>query len=392
MLHNKLALKYDPSTFRRRIGEKEVIIHCHHYNARLQGTIESAGQIDGQHIIRSSAESVFSEYLAGLLDKEYSNEEKWQAAEMLYSHLGFGKLDMSNIESGVVTASTSHFVEGWKAGFQEREEPVCTFTEGYIQGAMLTIEGKTVNVRETDCMITGSSQCRFEITEGRSTPSIQNPKMQSSFLAKTSAEFERSPNIDEQQIIDALVAMPIYGNEEGLIPAFNVYLGNMPADFYNLVSIMFIEEMAKINMEIAAKKLLTYCGEICGLHTFRGIMNSAEWDGLIAPMVREPRDNLFGIITVSNGLGWGNWHVKDHQEATSLTLESLNGYEALGFRDYRGSSDASKCYMLTGVSSGIMELLYTEGTIEDRFGTFHAKETSCITNGAESCIFQVTKV
>lgn len=62
--------------------------------------------------------------------------------------------------------------------------------------------------------------------------------------------------------------MPIYGNEQGLIPAFGVYLANTPADYYNLVNIRFLKEMTAIGKFSAAKELLLNAGETCAMNTY----------------------------------------------------------------------------------------------------------------------------
>ena len=99
-----------------------------------------------------------------------------------------------------------------------------------------------------------------------------------------------------------------------------------------------------------------------------------------------------GAGLVSGGaLGWGDWHVVAHTP-TSLTLESRYGYEAVGYRQLRGQAEAPRCAMLTGVAAGVMELVYGEGTIEERYGTFAAEERHCVACGEGSCNFAVSRV
>ena len=54
-LPTRLAMQYEPTIYRRRIAGHDVIIHCHHYNARLQRTIEGARGIDGKGILVAAA-------------------------------------------------------------------------------------------------------------------------------------------------------------------------------------------------------------------------------------------------------------------------------------------------------------------------------------------------
>lgn len=387
---DRLALTFQPATYRRIIAGQEVILHCHHYNSRIQNTIESAGQIDGRRIISRAAEAVFANQLQTAFQPGDDQATKWSVAQSLYAHLGYGWLDFEKVASGTVSATSSHFVEGWNAGFAGRTAPVCTFTEGYLQAALATITGELVWVKETECMIAGGSACRFEIVRDRSEPLARHTKTEVAF---TPAPVPTLPatNIDSGKIIEALVGMPIHGNTEGVIPAFGVYLASTPADFYNRICIDFVAEMSKVGLGKNARKLLVYDAETCGMNTFRGIMSSPEWDGLVAPMIKNYDDNLFGIVAVSNALGWGNWHVTAHRAGEAARIESFNGYEALGYLEYQGKTSECQCLMLTGVAAGIMELIYSKGSVQERFGTYASAEHECIATGKRSCVFSVEK-
>lgn len=391
-LEGRLAMQYEPATYRRRIAGHDVIIHCHHYNARMQRTLEGARGIDGKGLIASTAESVFADQLSRAIVPEDDEATRIALAELLYARLGFGRIDLGQLAAGVVEASSSHFVEGWLAGLGQSERNVCTFTEGYLQGAVFVATGKRVTVRETECMARGAKCCRFAVEPGEGGPVAANEKRPTIAVpTERGGPFVRSANVDEQAIIDAVVGIPMSGDEAGLIPAFSVYLANMPADFYNRVCIGFVEAMRALGREKAAMRLLVSDAEHCGMNTFRGIMHSPEWDGLIAPMVRDRADALIAIIAISNALGWGDWHVTAHTP-TTLVLESRYGYEAVGFREYRGEASAPQCAMLTGVAAGVMELVYGEGTVEDRYGTFSSREDHCVACNEPACHFAVERV
>lgn len=388
-LQQRFNLNYESASYRRLIGKKEVVIHCHHYNARLQNIIEGTHQIEGKAIILSAAEEVFSDYIQDFIEKEDNLETKWQVAAQLYAHLGYGSLNYDRIDDNIITANSSHYVEGWQTGFQNSNSSVCTFTEGYLQGVIHGITGETVNVTETSCINVGDDCCRFAIDRSRINPIAFSKKKEIKFDSLYASDRQNESNIDEQKIIDALVEMPFVGNEQGLIPAFNVYLANTPADFYNLICIRFLEAMQQANLYSTAKELLLFAGEVCALNTLRGILISPEWFELIAPMIEEEADCLYGLIAVTNALGWGNWHILEYEPEETLKLEAINGYEALGYLEYKGQSQTAQCLMLTGVSAGIMELIHSEGTVEERVGTYTSEETSCMCCGQYSCVFEV---
>lgn len=390
-LAERFALQYDWTKHRRVIAGAEVILHCHHYNSRLQNTVESASGIDGKHIIRSSAEEVFAEHVTLAFRTGDDVATKWAVAAGLYAHLGFGSLDVAQVASGRVEAPASHFVEGWNAGFAGRTQPVCTMTEGYLAGAHKAVTGETVAYRETACMMSGAARCVFERVDDARAPIAPVARQPVAFTPKAASAFPWPKHIDGDKIVAALVAMPIHGDAEGLIPAFGVYLANTPADFYNLVCIRFVEQMSAKGLGNNAQRLLVSDAETCAMNTFRGIMSSPEWDGLIAPMITDVPDKLYGIVAVSNALGWGNWYVTSHDPGEALRIESVNGYEALGFRELRGETSDAKCYMLRGVAAGIMGLIYGTGTVAERFGMYESTESDCICRGHASCSFEVTR-
>ena len=390
-LEKIFSLDYSSDTNRRIIAGKEIILHCHHYNSRIQRSVEKIPKIDGKSLIKGAAEVVFAEQFEHIKANANSEAQQWELASGMYQHLGFGKLDFSKVNEGVIRSQESHFVKGWQAGFAKERDHVCTFTEGYIQGIVYSITGKLVNVQENQCMISGADKCLFSIDTSRTKPFLSYKRSQLPFQPNNNLKFDKRDHIDESAIIDAVVGLPIFGNEQGLIPAFGVFLGNMPADFYNFLVISFVEEMSQVNMLATAQNLLVSDGEFCGLNTFHGIMNSQEWEALVKPMIKENSDNLYAVIAVSNALGWGNWKVAQHQEGEFAEIVSLNGYEALGYKALKQHSEIPQCYMLRGVSAGIMELIYGFGPLEDRYGSFESEENTCIASGSSHCTFSINR-
>lgn len=396
-ISERFELRFDPASHRRRIAGTDVILHCHHYNSRIQRTIESAQAVDGRGLFVATAEEVFAAQLATAFLAEDDERTRLDVAAALYSHLGYGTLDFSSLSAGVVLAPTSHFAEGWRAGFPNAGRPVCSLTAGYLQAALHAITGDRVRVEEEQCTLQDdTAPCRFRVHRDRAEPPSSGTTGRRSPSALDSASsvtqlppIERSHNVDAAAILDALVALPLVGDASGLVPAFNVYLASTPADFYNLVCIRFVEAMTSHGLGTLAREQLISDAESCGMNTFRGIMASTEWDALVAPMIRDERDPLFAIIAVSNALGWGNWHVSEYHAPDRARFVSLNGYEAQGLLDWAERVTEPGCLMLTGVAAGILELLHGVGTIEERFGQYFSQETACRGVGDDHCKFEV---
>jgi len=385
----RFDLDYRDADHRRLIAGEEVIVHCHHYNARIQRTVESAASVDGKSIIKDAAEAVFKRHLEQCFVSTDGEDARWVVAEELFAHLGYGRLDFSKVDEGVVTQSSGHFVEGFAAAFGDEARPVCTMAEGFIQAAFMAIRGDLVEAREAECMHCGASSCTFTVDANRERPFSDIERHQLQFSPRAAPEGAAGSNVDEPAIIQAVVGLPIFGNEEGLIPAFGVYLANTPAEFYNAVAIQFVEQMAQAGQEESARRLLIEAGESCAMNTFRGIMNSPEWEALIQPMLSDERDTVYALVALSNAFGWGNWQVVDHEPEESLRIHSYNGYEALGYLQAREGAEEPQCWMLQGVSAGMMELVYGQGSFAERFGTYFTEEEDCIAAGSGVCSFYV---
>ena len=175
---NRLELIFDDQDLRRRIAGFEMVVHCHHYNSLLHRTIEACSAIDGKQILVSSAEAVFHKILSANLMVDATSAENWEFAARLYSRLGYGRINVSEIQRGIVTASASHFVEGYFAGSPAQSEPVCSLTAGYVQAAHTAITGEVVDCREVQCQITGAESCRFEIHRERTGPLYDYHKLE----------------------------------------------------------------------------------------------------------------------------------------------------------------------------------------------------------------------
>ena len=206
-------------------------------------------------------------------------------------------------------------------------------------------------------------------------------------------------NIDERAVVSAVSGLGIAGNEEGLIPAFGLYLTRHMADYYNRISFATARRMAQTpELEDDARSLLVEAGHVCAFNTFGGSMMSAEWAAVVAPMVKTREDWIRGMVAVVNAFGWGHWKVADLQPDQSLTMHIKDSYEATGWtRDYP-KSEAPRCYLAAGGVAGLMNLLYV-GDItkhpkltEDHYTQlfrgqrrFVAQETRCKAMGHPHC-------
>ncbi len=213
--------------------------------------------------------------------------------------------------------------------------------------------------------------------------------------------------IRQDDIISAVAGLKIRGNEEGLIPAFGLYLTRHYAAYYNHISFAAYHraESQGAAAELTARNALVRAGEVCAFNTFGGIMLSQEWEAVVAPMIETREDWVGGIVGVVNALGWGRWSIERLDKGELLEISIKNSYESSGYiADFPKRSAGGICFLATGGVSGIMNLLYN-GDITTRpalnpeyfesvFSAerrFVAKETACRAAGAPRCTFVATR-
>ena len=213
--------------------------------------------------------------------------------------------------------------------------------------------------------------------------------------------------IREQEVVAAVAGLQIVGNEEGLIPAFGLYLTRHYADYYNRISFACYHRAEREGPAARdrARAALIRAGEVCAFNTFGGIMLSQEWEAVVAPMIESREDCAHGMVAVVNALGRGKWRVDRLVPGEELAISIANSYESTGYlADHPERSDGGVCFLATGGASGIMNLLYngdittrpalTPQYFEQVFSTagrFVARETACRANGAPRCELITTR-
>lgn len=215
--------------------------------------------------------------------------------------------------------------------------------------------------------------------------------------------------INESEIVDAVASLDLNGNEDGLIPAFGVYLTQMFANYYNKISYRFEEEYAKVindpEVQEASKFLLIEAGHVCGFNTFGGIMKSDEWDAVVKPMIESTEDWVRGMVACVNALGWGVWKIQELIPGEKLVIRIAESYESNYYlKKYGPNAKHGKCYLATGTISALMNLVYygnimdkpelTEEFYEKLFHGdegFGCEEIKCRSKGDPFCEFVVTK-
>lgn len=408
------APQREPSTGIVTIHEEPVIFHCNHYNRFLQLTVEDCHYIQRNPILACSAADVSRHQLQKAFadHPEWTVAERLQYAESIYRYCGFGDMALGVVDPNggpelLVRERHSHYGSALRLNYGKRRWAGEFFDLGFAVGSMEAATGFpyagniadhdptpiSLGGDETQILLRANEHPQGTPQQSRSITPVPTPTWIAELPALESAP-ERSIglHIDEDAIIAAVGTLPLTGNEEGLIPAFGVYLTRHYADYYNLVSFRFEKALAEamethrylgemlwyeypslffykdrfahLQGRELASTLLIEAGHICGFNTMGGIMRSDPWYQLIVPQFQAKEDWLSGIVACINALGWGIWRIVEIVPNERLVLRAWHPYESLGHLRHFGPADHPIDYLLVGVAASLMNLLYTADITE----------------------------
>jgi hypothetical protein len=189
-------------------------------------------------------------------------------------------------------------------------------------------------------------------------------------------------SIDRTKVIDSLSKVEVSGNREGMIPAFGVFVNQLPVQFWNSFATRLVQQVGDELTE-AAEFLLVNAGQECGYHTGYGIITSEEWRAAVEPMVEDaPADVLHGAFAVLGAWGWAQAEIVELKPAESMIVRAYDYYEADAVSV--GAVSRPCAYMLRGISAAFMDLAYGgayDPTGETGLRTFTARQTRGIECG-----------
>lgn len=198
--------------------------------------------------------------------------------------------------------------------------------------------------------------------------------------------------INRKQIIESLSKVQVAGNHEGLIPAFGVFVNQLPAAFWTCFSERLTRAVSD-DLLAAAQHLLVAAAHECGYHTGYGIITSEEWKAAVAPMVEQvPEDILHGAFAVLTAWGWAKSEIVELAPGERMVVRAYDYYES-DVVAY-GASRKPSGYMLCGIAAAFMDLAYGgpyDVTGKTGMNTFQAVQTKGIECGDDYGEFVVTR-
>lgn len=405
------TLTTQPIVFHREInqavlGGEPQVFHCHHYNCVLQRTLLDPADIQMKAVLVDAAAEVVFSQLQKMVKKGEPASQRLSEFADIFRVLGFGVLELNHIteKGGRVIAPFSHYGFGFLTKWGRQDSPACYFNSGFIEAAAAAAFDKPLGSYrciEKECIAQGADACRFDLTVETKARAISKSVGTGNCDAKVSPR-KLTNQVDEEGIITAVSGMELVGNEEGYIPAFGVYLTRHYANYYNRISYEFEMRSRKVRgneIDPVILPLLVEAGHICAFNTLGGIMKSPEWYQLIHPSLKSREDWMHGIFAVMNALGWGVWRIAELNPNERLVARVYNSYESNGYLAMKyPKSDHGICYLATGATAGLANLLYTgDITVKPELNddyykklfrnphTFTAKEVKCRGKGDPFC-------
>lgn len=186
------------------------------------------------------------------------------------------------------------------------------------------------------------------------------------------------------QVVKSLVQIEAKADENGLIPAFNVLVNQLPAAFWNGVAERMMA-IAPPQRRAAMEAALVNCAYECGYHTGYGIVTAPEFQAVVAPMVTEgAKDILRGAYAVFTAWGWAKSGIVQIKEGEQMVVRAVDYYEA------DSGGEGLRAFMIRGVSAAFMELAYA-APYPNGMHTFQSAQVKGIEAGDPFGEFVVTK-
>ena len=190
--------------------------------------------------------------------------------------------------------------------------------------------------------------------------------------------------VQRDLVVKQLVEMQVQGDEEGMIPGFNVLVNILPVAFWNTFTKRMMEAVPADRRQ-ALEDGLVNCALECGYNTGYGIITSEEFKSVVAPMITEgAKDVLRGAYAVFTAWGWAKSGIVQIKEGERMVIRAQDYYEADIASGYLCG------YMIRGVSSAFFDLAYGK-PYPDGMKTFKCEQTKGTEIGDAFGEFVVTK-
>lgn len=185
-------------------------------------------------------------------------------------------------------------------------------------------------------------------------------------------------------VVKSLAKVRVQGDENGLIPEYDVLVNLLPVSLLNKFSERILAAAPADKKGMVEEGLVRAAYE-CGYHTGCGIITSDIFNEVVLPMVTEgEKDILRGAYAAFTAWGWAKSGIVQLKEAERMVIRANDYYEA----DSVG--EGLRAYMLRGLCQAFFDLTYAD-PYPDGMDTYVCQQTKGIEVGDPYGEFVVTK-
>jgi hypothetical protein len=185
-------------------------------------------------------------------------------------------------------------------------------------------------------------------------------------------------------VVKSLAKINIQGDEDGLIPEYDVLVNQLPAALLNTFSERILAAAPPEKKSMIADGLVRAAYE-CGYHTGCGIITSDIFNDVVLPMVTEgEKDILRGAFAAFTAWGWAKSGIVQLKPGEKMVIRANDYYEA------DSGGEGLRAFMLRGLCQAFFDLTYAD-PYPDGMDTFVCQQTKGIEVGDPHGEFVVTK-
>ena len=185
-------------------------------------------------------------------------------------------------------------------------------------------------------------------------------------------------------VVKSLAKINVQGDENGLIPEYDVLVNLLPVSLLNTFSERMMAAAPAEKKAVVEDGLVRAAYE-CGYHTGCGIITSDIFNDVVLPMVTEgEKDILRGAYAAFTAWGWAKSGIVQLKEGEKMVIRANDYYEA------EGQGEGLRAYMIRGLCQAFFELTYSD-PYPDGLDTFVCQQTKGIEQGDPYGEFVVTK-
>lgn len=360
-----------PSLSMDFLGDAPVVFHCHHFNLFLDQTIDDALGPDAGLALRiQAARAASHQLLTSIFARlgDLSTSEKFEIAHELFQAMGQGRLEiLGDKHGGMAHGEYLHYSFAWREKYGNavrRTHPADAVAAGFAAGAVAAVHGLPANaiqVEESRCYAQKAERCRFNLDPAESPDPLMPVVGRTQILESVRAELPGGRREDrilkiEKGLRDFLGG--VRPDDRGLVQAFGVFVTLHMANYYNRLSFDALHHIQARSPRVQPmlEGLLRESGHVCVFHTFGGILNSPEWEGLVGRPQNGTCDVIDGGIAIARALGFGRWTIEDCDPGKVFAVRAPANYESVFYRSVFGQAKQPVSYFMQGAALAIMQL------------------------------------